>query len=390
MIRRIIFNISTAACVVFAVATQVQTLYAHDVAPARLLAQAQADTPAAPPSNTPLPTIKTRLVPDTILIGDQVIMEVDIDKDIAQEIQLPQFDDKQITKEIEFLGIDGVDTLSHDGRRVKLRAKYRLTSFTAGTHAFSGFGVLSVERNRTDTIKSFDIMSLVVSTYEIDTTQQTPVDIKRPISTPLIFAEIRDLVIWGSIAAVLLAAIIYLIIRYVKRRRGTQRPKKLIPAHIVAIRSLERLHSRKLWQNNRYKEYYSALSDIIRTYIEDRYRIGAMEMTTDQIMDAVLLVNDKRLTSKLRELLELADLVKFAKFAPPAQENEQSYFDAYFYIEETKDTAEAAPSGDSLDSYIKDEVTVTPNDNTPSEHPKEDTTQKADSQSNPSNDITAH
>lgn len=105
----------------------------------------------------------------------------------------------------------------------------------------------------------------------------------------------------------------------------------------MAIRALEKLHSRKLWQNGKHKEYYSQLADIVRIYIEQRYGIGAMEMTSDQILDAVRNVNDERLREKLRELFGLADLVKFAKLAPTPEDNEQAYFDAYFYVEETKE-----------------------------------------------------
>lgn len=303
------------------------------------------------------PTVRTRLVPDTIVIGDQFIMELEIDKDVAQEIQLPQFENNQVTKEIEMIRIDGVDTLSSSGRRLKLKVKYRLSSFTAGQHILSGFPILYSDRDRVDTIRSMTPMSLVVNTFEIDTTQQKPIDIKRPINTPLVFSEIRDWVIYGSLAAILLAGIIYLIIREIKRRRGIVRPRKMIPPHVIAIRSLELLHSQKLWQNGRHKEYYSTLSDIVRTYIEDRYSIAAMEMTTDQIIEAMIDLNDKALIVKLREMLSVADLAKFAKFSPTPDQNEQAYFDTYFYVEETKDmTAGANPDQATGDNPLSGNV----------------------------------
>lgn len=48
-------------------------------------------------------------------------------------------------------------------------------------------------------------------------------------------------------------------------------------------------------------------------------------------------MNDERLREKLRQLFRLADLVKFAKLNPSPEDNEQAYFDAYFYVEETKE-----------------------------------------------------
>lgn len=293
------------------------------------------------------PVIHTRFGVDSIMLGDQFTMELDIDKDVAQEVMLPQFDGGQLIKNIEVLGIDGVDTINQTGRRVKLRVRYRLTSFEAGNYQVAGFPMVwtdgtpanapGTEGAKQDTVKATDLMLLTVGTYDIDTTTQTILDIKRPLNTPLIFAEIKDIVLWGGITAVILAAIIYLIVRYVQRRQGRVRARPAIPPHILAIRSLEKLHSKKLWQNGKHKEYYSGLSDIVRTYIERRYGIGAMEMTSDQTLDAIIAVNEERLREKLKELLYLADLAKFAKMMPSAEANEQAYFDAYFYIEETKE-----------------------------------------------------
>lgn len=302
-------------------------------------------TPQATQAQSPSqgPEIHTRFVPDTIQIGDQLTLQLDIDKDLAQEIQLPQFEKNQITPQLELLGIDRIDTLSQSGRRIKLRINYRLTSFDEGTHTLGGFPVVwspsqsDAKSGKSDTVLAPERMHLVVTTFEIDTTKQQIFDLKRPINTPLIFAEIKEYVYWGAAIAATLAVIIYLIIKYIRRRNGRIGPRRLIPPHIVAIRALEKLHSRKLWQNGKHKEYYSQLADIVRIYIESRYNISAMEMTSDQILDSVRNVNDERLRAKLRELFGLSDLVKFAKMTPSPDDNEQAYFDAYFYVEETKE-----------------------------------------------------
>ncbi len=292
------------------------------------------------------PEVHTRFTPDTVMIGDQFSLYLDIDKDVAQEIQLPQFEKNRITPQIEMLGIDRIDTLRQDGRRLRIRVTYRLTSFDEGTHTLGGFPVVwspslsDAKAGKGDTVFAPETMRLTVGTFEIDTAKQQIFDIKRPLNTPLIFDEIKEYVYWGAAAAVLLAVIIYLVIKYVRRRKGRTGPKRVVPPHVAAIRALEKLHSRKLWQNGKHKEYYSHLADIVRIYIERRYGIGAMEMTSDQILEAVREVNDERLREKLRELFSLADLVKFAKMAPAPEDNEQAYFDAYFYVEETKELPE--------------------------------------------------
>lgn len=320
------------------------------------------------------PEVHTRFTADTIMIGDQFGLHLDIDKDVAQEIQLPQFEKNQLTPQIEVLGIDRIDTLSQSGRRVKVRVSYRLTSFDEGTHTVGGFPVVwsaslqDAQAGKADTVLAPEVLSLTVATFDIDTTKQQIFDIKRPINTPLIFDEIKEYVYWGAAAAVALAAVIYLIILYVRRRKKRTGPKRVIPPHVVAIRALEKLHSRKLWQNGKHKEYYSQLADIVRVYIENRYGIGAMEMTSDQILEAMREVNDERLREKLRELFSLADLVKFAKMAPSPEDNEQAYFDAYFYVEETKQLPEpgqapAAPGAtatDTTDMPAEEPMEITP------------------------------
>ncbi len=283
------------------------------------------------------PVVAARFVPDSIMIGDQPLLEVTIEKETSQELQLPQFE-KEIIKGVEFIALEGIDTLEQHGSRLKLRLRYRVTAFDAGDYALTGFPVVYTDKNATDTVLSSEPSLLAVATFEIDTTQQKPQDIKRPLNTPFVFAEIKELFWWCVAGAFVLAGLIYLLVWWIRRRRGLAGPKVVIPPHITAIRALEKLHGRKLWQNGKHKDYYSGITDIVRTYIERRYGIGAMEMTTDQILEAMPSVNDVRLVGKLRDLFTLADLVKFAKVAPAPEENEQSYFDAYFYVEETKET----------------------------------------------------
>ncbi len=291
------------------------------------------------------PSVSVRFVPDTILIGDPVILEIDIRKELGQEIELPRFEKDQLTDQIEMLGIEGVDTLRAEGKQVELRVKYRLTCFDSGVHRLTGFPVVYQDGSRRDTLRSGDSLQLVVQTFEIDTLKQTIADIKQPLHKPFEWIEIKDQLLWGGVGVAVLAVAIYFAIRLWRRRKRREAPQHRIPPHVLAIRALEKLHSKKLWQNGRPKEYYSQLADIVRVYIEGRYGVNAMEMTSDQILEALDGFNNARLLDKLRELFRLADLVKFAKFAPDPEENEQAYFDAYFYVEETKETIDAIEEG---------------------------------------------
>jgi len=115
------------------------------------------------------------------------------------------------------------------------------------------------------------------------------------------------------------------------------KPAPPVPAHIVAIEALEKLRNEKLWQNNKHKQYYSGLSDILRTYLAGRFEVGAMEMTTDEIADALREVDiEHKSKMDLLSVLRDADLVKFAKATPEASENELAYDKAFYFVENTK------------------------------------------------------
>jgi hypothetical protein len=135
------------------------------------------------------------------------------------------------------------------------------------------------------------------------------------------------------------------------------KPAPPVPAHIVAIEALEKLHNEKLWQNNKHKLYYSGLSDILRTYLAGRFEVGAMEMTTDEIADALRGVENIEQKSKmdLLSVLRDADLVKFAKATPAAEDNELAYSKSFFFVENTKPVEVVEESEDEPTKNEKEE-----------------------------------
>jgi hypothetical protein len=117
-----------------------------------------------------------------------------------------------------------------------------------------------------------------------------------------------------------------------------KKEKPAFPPHEEAINHLEELRLKKLWQNDRLKEYHSELTDIIRYYIERRFEFQAMEMVSSEIMDRLegeTQVNDQ-VKTKLQATLELADLVKFAKSGATAIENDTSWNNCVDFVNETK------------------------------------------------------
>ena len=303
---------------------------------------------AARAQNTP--TVTARVEPDSILIGDRFDYIIDVEKDLVQVVEFPEFDPRD--GKIELVENCPVDTLKRDGRRLKLRKRYRLAAFDEGKYNLGAAQVLYADKNILDTLRSRDSVYLEVATFQIDSTSQSIYDLKGQRTLPFRFREIRGYVLWGLLALALLAAAAYALHRWLaargKRLGDLFKPAPPLPPHVAAIQALEALHNQKLWQNNRHKQYYSGLTDILRTYIAARWDIGAMEMTSDEIIDAM---RAEELPDKARmdltAILRDADLVKFAKATPPAEENEADYLKAYYFVEETKPVEEETPAGEA-------------------------------------------
>lgn len=123
----------------------------------------------------------------------------------------------------------------------------------------------------------------------------------------------------GVLALIVMALLIYFIIR--RKKKKSIIPKIIIkkkePAHIIALRKLRELKDRNLIVKNEYKEYCAELSLIIRTYLEDRYSFFAAEIPSSDLKSEVRNhVTDKNLLDEFDSMLDLTDLVKYAKFTP--------------------------------------------------------------------------
>ena len=283
------------------------------------------------------PTVTTSLSDDTVMIGDHFYLNVEITKDMVQMVEFPRLENL-MGGTWEILEEEPIDTLEVDGRMQRLLKRYRMISFQEGSFDVDSFPLLYLDKNIVDTIFAEQINHLVVDTYIVDTVNQTIFDIKAPMDTPLLVGEVSGYIGFGVLALAVLVAIIDLLARRMSRREGKQeqfRPREA--PHVIAIRQLEMLNNQKIWQNNKHKLYYTRLTDILREYIDGRYGISAREMTSDEILDAVkeLDLNVKDY-DYLKSVLKDADLVKFAKSVPEAEQNEGAYFKAYYFVEDTK------------------------------------------------------
>jgi hypothetical protein len=109
-----------------------------------------------------------------------------------------------------------------------------------------------------------------------------------------------------------------------------------------------------LWQKGETKKYYTRLTEILRQYLENRYGILSLELTTSETLEALVKTGFKKDESykTLKNVLTGADLVKFAKYKPLGGENEQNLDNAYIFVNMTK-ASEVVPEPD-VKSKIQD------------------------------------
>lgn len=225
-----------------------------------------------------------------------------------------------------------LDTLSIEDGIKKLNAKVLFTSFDSGY--FKLPQPVAVTKDG-DTIY-FETPAIEVTNVQIDTANFVVRPLKKQIVYPITFAEVFPwiLVVLG------VCVIAYLIYRYIKYKQENRdffgKPIVKDPPHIIALRELENIRNQKLWQTGKDKQYYTAITDALREYIEGRYSVTAMEMTSAEIIESLRSKEiDKKSFEELDELFKSSDLVKFAKFSPAAAENEEAILIAVRFVNTT-------------------------------------------------------
>ena len=178
-----------------------------------------------------------------------------------------------------------------------------------------------------DRLKAYtDPINLYSTTMSVDTTMAYK-PIVEPITAPV---QMKEVFPW--ILAVLLLALVVFGIWYWRKHRKTKVDADgnivrgpVIPPYDKAVGDLEQLRQQKLWQSGKVKEYFSSLTDIAREYIEGQFGVNAVEMTTDDILEEVKPLHFSQETyNKLKNTMEVADLVKFAKYSAANLESENA------------------------------------------------------------------
>lgn len=204
--------------------------------------------------------------------------------------------------------------------------KYLITSFDSGYYKIPAF---EFKLNGMPALTNE--LTLAVQTVAVDTTKDFN-DIKEIRAETYTFSDkltgffqwlLKHWYVPLAVLVGLTVLIVYLVRRRRRNRPAVTEPEIFIPFHEQLLAGLDALDKKQLWQNNQTKLYYVELTDLLRTYIEKRFQVMAHEQTTVQLMNNLKTSGITRDSLEmLKNILTLADMVKFAKAVPIDYENQ--------------------------------------------------------------------
>jgi hypothetical protein len=283
--------------------------------------------------------IKSSFDSSRIYVGDQIKFTITIDKPSNLGLSLPIFKDT-LCKNIEIISGPRVDSSAIQNGRIKIIEKYLITSFDSGRYQVKPF---FAEAKNEGGMKRFysDYSILEVMRVKIapaDTASKI-FDIIRPYNAPLTFAEVLPWILIITLVGIIAWLAVRFLWKLKKSDSGAETYIPPEPAHVIAFRELEKLKNEELWQKGEVKKYYTTLTEILRRYLENRFRVFSLELTTAETLESLIKTGFKKNGSynDLKAVLTGADLVKFAKHNPVASENESHFQNSWNFVISTKE-----------------------------------------------------
>lgn len=272
-----------------------------------------------------------------LLVGQQTQLTLDVSTDAKAKVTLPAIKKgAELTPGVEVVDVAEPDTqFLNDGARMQLTQKYTITSFDSALYYLPP---MEVQVN--GKVYKSKNLALNVLTVPVDTVNINNFDGPRDVmNLPFSWKEDWAPIFWFCVLFVLLVLVtLYLYMRY-KDNKPIIRIVKVtpkLPPHKVAMQQIDQIKAEREWEKEDSKEYYTRLTATLRTYIQERYGFNAMEMTSDEIINRLLLVQDQAALNELIALFRTADLVKFAKYSTQVNENDMNLVNAIDFINHTK------------------------------------------------------
>lgn len=286
-------------------------------------------------SFTSFAQVQATLDTTALKIGEEFQYIIEVVSDSTDSVQFPEGQRFLPLEVVEFYPADTV----FENQKIRLIKKYGLTQFDSGRYVIPSQMVSINNQN-------FYTDSLLVEVFdvEVDTLKQKMFDIKPAIEVPPVKTNWLNYLFWALLFVLVLVLLGYFIFR---QKKKIEQAKQQLPPFEEALVALQTLDTSAFLRENKVKEYYSGLIEIVKRYLDREVDEAALESTTDELIsklqlhkDAGHLDFDKATINKLRDILMRADLIKFAKMQ---MESGQAKLDRAEIEEIIKETHESIP-----------------------------------------------
>jgi len=272
-------------------------------------------------------------------IGDKINYKITVDFSDNIEVFFPETKDKVGGLTVKDFDVADIEK---DKGRITREFSYILETYKASSYIIPAFDIKYKEKHKSETevAKTPEIFIEVVTTLDEDASDVR--DIKPPVSLDKSYFRLYIIIAIAFGVLILAAIVIYYI--YNRKHREIESIPEPLPSHQIAYNELESLRAMDLISKGQIKEYYYRLSNIVRHYIENRFKLMAPERTTEEFLVEMTVTG--KLSGAHKELvgnfLEHCDMVKFAEYGPDSREIENSFNSAKKLVDETR---EVLPEG---------------------------------------------
>ena len=244
-----------------------------------------------------------------IRIGEEIIYSIQVEVDSTALVLFPE---GQSFNPLEVIDSYDIDTTRLQDK-IRLIKKYGLTQFDSGSYTLPSQRV--VINN-----KSFntDSVNLEVFNVLVDTTKQKMFHIKPAFEVEEPGFDFEKLLYWIAPILLIIGIVAFLFFR--RRKRKKTESAKQLPPYEEAIEALKVLDHSNFLENDNSKSYYSSLTEILKRYIGREVDDAALESTSNELIDRLILHKDAgsfdfdtETINKIDKILKRADLIKFAK-----------------------------------------------------------------------------
>ncbi|PCJ95540.1 MAG: hypothetical protein COA50_09010 [Flavobacteriaceae bacterium] len=255
-----------------------------------------------------------------IKIGEQIQYKITVEVDSTAIVFFPE---DQTFSPLEMVEALTIDTIKKNDR-VTLQRIYALTQFDSGAYT------IPPQRIAINEVPFFtDSVRINVATVPVDTISQKMYDIKPLLNVTKSNSAFWKTLLWVLIPLLIIGGLLYWF--FIRKKPLTEEQKEaLLPPYDRALIELKKLENSRYLIQDEYKQYYSELTDIVRSYLEEDVHVSALESTTDQLIDRLEMLKDageldlaEDTIQRFKQILQTADLVKFAKSKPETSVAEQ-------------------------------------------------------------------